>query len=107
MPYVDQDNFVSQAQRLDRKGSPSAALDLIYDGVDELLHAGEFAKCSAILRSVSVGDCSMDILLVLLTTTLPAKTRLPARTWFFHQVAEEARKRTQGKFQADLLEGLA
>jgi len=98
-------DFVKAAAKLEKDGLPDSALDLIYDRVDELLHGAEWPACAAILDGVNVSECSTDILLALLTATLPAKGRIPSRGGFFERVGRELRVR--GEHEGRLLAGLA
>lgn len=73
------EGFVLRAQRLEEHGNPDEALDLIYDAIDALLRDGRFEKCDEDLRDIDVSTTSVDILLGVLTATLPAHSRLPSR----------------------------
>lgn len=77
------ETFIERAHRLDRQGHTDAALDLIYDAVDNLLRRGEFDSLNAILNTARPPKLSLDIVLGLLTATLPARNRLPARDTLF------------------------
>ena len=99
------EDFVRSAAELERDGLPDSALDLIYDRVDELLHGAEWSACAAVLDDIDVSKCSTDILLALLTATLPAKSRIPSRGGFLERVGRELRAR--GENEDRLLAGLA
>ena len=99
------ESFVKSAAELERGGSPDSALDLIYDRVDELLRGAEWSACAAVLDDINVSECSTDILLALLTATLPAKNRIPSRGGFLERVDHELR--TRGEHEDRLLAGLA
>src|SRR6266436_6087207 len=73
------ETFVSRAHRLDTARHHNAALDLIYDSMDEMMRKGEFDSLNSLLANINVADLSVDLLLGLLTATLPAKSRLPSR----------------------------
>lgn len=98
-------DFVLRAVQLEQRGYQDTALDLLYDSIDELLHAGKFALCASILSDMNVSGCSADILLGLLTATLPAKSRIATRSWFFRRVESELRRRNE--LEAGILDGLA
>ena len=73
------EGFVPAAQRLEKYGHADQALDLIYDSIDALLRDGQFEKCDDVLREVDE-KTSIDLLLGLLTATLPAHSQLPSRS---------------------------
>ena len=96
--------FVKRAARLDRLRRTDSALDLIYDSVDELMRKEEFSQLDAALSTLKPAELSVDILLGILTATLPARSRLPARNDLFRS-AEEALK-NRGEYEERLLTGL-
>jgi hypothetical protein len=96
--------FVEQANRLVKIGQIDAALDLIYDRIDTFLINHKFGDVDSILKHVNAEQFSVDILLGLLTSTLPARTQLPARGAFFEKVEREITKR--GEWEEGLLTGL-
>jgi hypothetical protein len=93
-----------RAQRLVRMGRIEPALDLIYDAADHMMRKGEFAQLDSVLANVRVSDLSVDILLAILTATLPAKSRLPSRTRFFNEIEKSLRDRDE--YEDGLLTGL-
>jgi DNA repair exonuclease SbcCD ATPase subunit len=96
--------FVEHANRLDKIGQTDAALDLIYDRIDTLLVKGKFEEVDSVLRDADPKRLSVDILLGLLTSTLPARTKLSTRAKFFAEVEREIRRRDQ--WEDGLLTGL-
>jgi hypothetical protein len=99
------ESFIERARRLDEMGNTDAALDLLYDAVDDLMRSGKFSELNAIIANLSVNDCSLDVLLGVLTATLPARRRLPARAKFYEQAAQIIKSR--GEYEDGLLTGLA
>ena len=99
-----QETFLARAQRLDHGGHGDAALDLIYDSIDELMHSGALGQLDSLLAHVSAVDLSTDILLGILTATLPARASLPARRWLFPEIEQTLRAR--GHFEDGILTGL-
>ncbi len=97
-------DFIRRAKILEDQGHGDLALDIIFDAIDELLHARAFAFCSSILSDVDAAQCSADVLLALLSATLPVKSKLPTRGSFFQRVERELRRR--GEYEDDLLDGL-
>jgi hypothetical protein len=98
------ESFVLNANRLDRAGHRGAAMDLLYDRIDEMLRSGQFDSLDVVLQRAPVQDLSADVLLALLTATLPARSRLNARPDFF-RIAETTLK-TRGEYETGLLTGL-
>jgi len=80
------DQWLAEAQHLDSSGEVDRALDLIYTKMNALLNSRQFAVCDRILRKAQVNDHSTDILLALLTTTLPPADLLPSRSSFIDRV---------------------
>ena len=97
-------NFVRMANRLAEQGRVDAALDLIFARVDESFRSGEFSDCDQLLQRLSVGDYETDVLLGLLTATLPARSLLPSRPDFFLRAEAEIQRR--GEMEPGLLTGL-
>ena len=95
---------MERADRLDDGKHTDAALDLIYDAVDKLMRDRQFDQLDAILAPIAVVGLSVDILLGLLTATLPAKSRLPSRGAFFNAVEQSLKRR--GVYEQGLLTGL-
>ena len=98
------DKFLQPVTRLEKQGHIDAALDVLYDRVDDLLKAKQFPAVDDFLRHANVGTLSVDVLLGLLTATLPARSKLPARAKFFGDV--EASIKTRGQWENGLLAGL-
>lgn len=96
--------FVERAGRLDRRGKTDVALDLIYDTVDEWMIAGDFDRLDFLLASVAADDYSADILLGLLTASLPGRTRLPSRRKLYSETERILKQR--GQWEDGLLTGL-
>jgi hypothetical protein len=97
-------SFLEQAKRLAQRGQIDSALDIIYDQVDELLLAGEFHQVDDLLASATPEQLSIDLLLALLTSTLPAKSKLSNRSAFFRRVEDALQSR--GELRDGLLIGL-
>ena len=98
------ENFVERAVRLDKSGKTDAALDLIYDNVDSLLSNGKYEELDLMLKNVDADLLPTDILLGLLTATLPAKTKLPSRSIFFRLT--EMQIKTRAEWEEGILTGL-
>ena len=96
--------FVGHANRLAKNGQIDAALDLVFDRIGNFLVKCKFQEVDSILEDVRPERLSVDILLGLLTCTLPAKTKLSTRAALFVKVEKEIRKR--GEWEEGLLSGL-
>ena len=103
-PKIERESFVLRANRLEQRGRVSAALDLIYDSIDELMRIGEFDKLDTIIRTLPVSLLAVDVLLGILTATLPGRTRLSSRPSLYQQVEKSLRER--GEYEDGLLVGL-
>jgi len=79
-------------------------LDGIYSWADELMRAGRFQYLNAAISAFHPDDMTTDNLLGVLTATLPAKSKLPARKAFFQAV--ERILTARGEMESGLLAGL-
>ncbi len=98
------ESFIQRSHRLDVIGRTDAALDLIYDSTDQMLREAQFDEIDLLLSQLSVKDLSTDMLLGLLTATLPARSRLSRRGAFFLDVKKILRDRQE--LEEGLLTGL-
>jgi hypothetical protein len=96
--------FVVAAQKLADQGNVDSALDHIFDQADSLLLAGEFTALNEVIAGLDAERLSIDVLLAVLTISLPAKSKLPARSGFYCAVERLLRER--GEFRDGLLSGL-
>jgi hypothetical protein len=101
---VRSDSFVEGARHLVEKGNIDSALDLIYDQIDEMLRKAEFSKLDLVLAELPVSDLSIDLLLGILTATLPARSRLSNRAHLFAEIVGVLTERRE--YQDGLLTGL-
>ena len=95
---------MERAARLEKMGHTDFALDLLYDTVDELLRGQEFPRLDSILAHLEPQRYSVDILLGILTATLPARSRLPSRPNLVRE--SERLLRDRGDYEHGLLAGL-
>ncbi len=96
--------FLGYARRLDNIGQTDAALDIVFDQIDEMLLAGNFSQVNRLLVDIAPEDYSVELLLGILTSTLPAKNQLPDRAEFYTRTAQTLQSR--GELQEGLLAGL-
>lgn len=68
-------------------------LDRVYDAIDGKFLAGDFDQVDRFLKNVRVHDIHTDILLSILTVTLAAKSKLPAREAFMARAEAIIRER--------------
>lgn len=98
------ESFIDRAIRLEARGKTSAALDLIYDQVDERLIQGAFSEVDNVLAKAETSRLSSNLLVGLLTITLPARGKLVHRAEFLDRVQRELNRR--GELEDGLLIGL-
>ena len=96
--------FVSTAQYLASSGNIDSALDIIYKNIDQLFKEGAFSRVNAIFKTMPPVALSVDIILGLLTASLPARRRLADREEF----AKEAERvlHDRGEWERNLFVGL-
>lgn len=97
-------SFLDNVLYIVANGKPDKALYLLYDSVDEMIQDCNIIDLNSILEHAKVDLLTDDIILGLLTATLPVKSKLPYRTQFF-KLSEESLKR-RGLFESGLLTGL-
>lgn len=95
---------LNRAKQLESGGHTDAALDLVYDSIDELFRRGQFALCDAYLSEIDVSKYSTDILLAVLTATSPARSRLSTRDNLVARVRDIVE--TRGELEEGLFVGL-
>lgn len=99
-----QSNIIDHAKRLEGHGHLELALDLIYDYVDGLARQDRLDECDIVFTSATPGSLSTDLLLAMLTATLPWKSRLRSRHRFLQSV--RATFVARGESEENLLAGL-
>ena len=91
----------ARLEQLSRAGELDAALDLVFDQVDDLLLSERFPEVNRLLREVPVATLDSSILIGLLTVTGPAREALrEARPAFVTRVREELEKQMPGGTEA-------
>lgn len=98
-------DFLDAARRMDDLGLTDAAIDEIFDRVNEMLCDGKYQEVDDLLASATCDGYSVDLLLALLTITHAAKQYLPHRHLFFARVEQSILDR--GEQSDRLLFGLA
>jgi hypothetical protein len=97
-------SFLDRARRLEDQGLIDSAMDLVHDSIDELLRRGQFALCDSVLNEIDPAQYSADVLLALLTSTAPARSKLSTRRKFFRSVTKTLKERKE--YERGLLDGL-
>jgi hypothetical protein len=82
-------NVLAMIYELNRTNKTDDALDMLYEVVDDLLHAGSFVLCDRMLAKLEVNALSEDLLVGALSITLTAKNSLPARAQLFGRVQQK------------------
>lgn len=95
IPVIEIKNIIEDARQLEKKGDSDQSLDLIYDHFDKLFWSASWTVADDILRDVKVSKYSLDILLAILTSTLPAADKLPSRKTIFNNIENELRSRDE------------
>lgn len=86
---------------LEHQQEREAAIDLVFDKIDELLREAAFDRCDEILQSVDVQRLSTSLMVAFLSITLAAKKELSSRAALVGRI--EARL---GELEPHRLEGL-
>ena len=97
-------SLVSFANKLSKLGQHDKALDHLYKEMYGLVRQQDFAQINEILGSTQVEECTLRVLLGILTTTLNWADNLPNRAAFFHKV--ERLVNDKGWNKPGLLNGL-
>ncbi len=95
--------IISDANERAQGGRVSTALDIIYDYIDDLHLAGNFAEVDGLLH-MDIAPLTVDVILGIMTITFAAKHKLKNRVEFMRRGEEELRRRPQ--WDNDILEGL-
>ena len=74
--------FINQAIMLERMGSRSETLDVIFDTLDDLALSGNYQELDDILSKLDVCDLSELICSGILSVTRPVAEHLPSRIRF-------------------------
>ncbi len=96
--------FLANAVALERAGDLRSSLALIYRRIDEMMRLGMIALIDEELCSVGEAEIGSDVLLGLLTATLPVKSQLPSRPTLFKKTKRVLKSR--GHYEPGILDGL-
>jgi len=75
--------IINEAQESERNRKVDESIDLLYFFIDDMLLAGKFNEINTILGTLQPNDLGINVILTLLTATLPAKRYLPNREDFY------------------------
>ena len=90
---VDWDVFLKATYRFSAMGRAREAVDWIIDYLDDLLNAGKFRECNAILRSADPEQLTDPLIVTCLGITLAAKHKLAGRMNFYLRALQTVAKR--------------
>jgi hypothetical protein len=79
-------------------------LDRIYDVCDELMRNERWVELDIWLRTYPTNKRHIDLMMALLTATLPVKSKLPGRITLYNEIERELKLR--GEWEENLLQGL-
>jgi len=105
-PVGSVEELIIRLESMSRAGKLDAALDLVFDHVDELLLAGRFPDVNRLLLGVPVEKLDPAILIGFLTITGPARTALDARPAFAERVQAQLRESMPPEELARVMVGL-
>ena len=87
------------------KGKIHAAMDILYEKIDDLFIEEKFCKVDEILTRLDLERLDANLLAGVLTITLPAKDSLKKHAELFDRIAAILRKRLPDRAEA-ILRGL-
>jgi hypothetical protein len=93
---------MSQAAAID--GKIAIAIDILGTRLDEEMRAKRFSLIDEVLANVNTDQYHTDVLMTLLTVTLPAKSKLPSRVSFFSKM--EGTLTFRSELRPGILDGL-
>lgn len=96
--------FLNDAIEMERQGNLRGSLATIYRRVDELMREAMLDALDEEITSVPAEKIGTDVLIGLLTATLPAKRKLPSRPQLFRSTLQLLKAR--GHFEPGILDGL-
>jgi hypothetical protein len=99
--------IMTAAIELQSAGHECDALDLVFDMFEDFVISGAFGACDTALEQLDVTKPSEEILLTILTATLPAHHKLSNRASFYNKVERELRRREHSDNEVnEMLDGL-
>jgi len=92
------------ALRLYSMGQADSALDLLYDRLDDMMRRGDLVSIDRLLLQFGPEDLPVDLILALLTATLPVRDKLESRYAFLRNAERVLNER--GEYEDGILAGL-
>jgi hypothetical protein len=83
--------WLEEVYTLVEKDDPDAAIDVLFDHIDDLLIACEFEKCDRVLRSIDVKRLDRNLMIATLGITRSAAARLNERKGLVERVESKLR----------------
>ena len=71
--------WLDEVYSLVARGSSDEATDILFEHIDNLLRAGEFGRCNDLFRTIDLKRFDSNLLIALLSITLPAAHELRDR----------------------------
>lgn len=78
-------NVVARARQLEARGHSDQAIDLIYDHFDRMLGDNKFRDCEQLIDQLVAHELSTDLIISVLTATLPWRSQIAARQRFLQR----------------------
>lgn len=82
------------------------AIDILFEYVDDLLLAGEFAEVDEFLQAARMSELSKTLIVATLSITLAAKDKLHSREGFYYQALNHLHTYFHPTEISSLLKGL-
>jgi len=76
------ETWLNEIYQLDLDDKTDAAIDVLFDHVDDLLSAGEFDQCDEVLKDLDPNRLSNALIVAVLSITKAAGGHLPSRFHF-------------------------
>lgn len=84
---VDAPTWLNDVYSYVAQGRVDPAVDLLFQHVDDLLSAGQFARCDDLIRTIDLKRFDTNLLVGVLSVTLGAADKLSARASLVEKVA--------------------
>lgn len=78
-------NCIDRADHLYKSDRMDDGIDLIFDALDDAMHASKFAEVNDAIKGIKFDHVHPELLVSLLCATLPAKPKLYHRELLFKQ----------------------
>ena len=85
--------WLLEAVRLEETGQSDAALDIVYDHIDDLLIAGNYSEVDQIFKDITASNYSSSILIGILCITFYANEHLPSRAQYIIKLGRILKER--------------